>query len=38
MPAAVRVVVTPTDEASRFWAFISITNNDTQQLTLITPQ
>jgi hypothetical protein len=34
----VRVEVEPLTEGSRFWAFIAITNNDTQRTTLITPQ
>jgi len=34
----VRVEVSPVDEATRFWAFASVTNNETQHVTLITPQ
>lgn len=33
----VRVEVIPDSPDTRFWAFISITNNDTQQVTTITP-
>jgi hypothetical protein len=39
--SAVRVTVTPLDttpDAARIWAFISVTNNDTQTITTITPQ
>jgi hypothetical protein len=34
----VRVEVSPVDEATRFWSFASVTNNETQHVTLITPQ
>jgi hypothetical protein len=34
----VRVDVSSVDEATRFWAFASVTNNETQHVTLITPQ
>ncbi len=34
----VRVEVEPRTAGSAFWAYVSITNNDSQQLTLITPQ
>jgi hypothetical protein len=34
----VRVDVSPLGEATRFWAFASVTNNETQHVTLITPQ
>ena len=34
----VRVEVTPQTSGSQFWAFIAITNNETQRTTLITPQ
>jgi hypothetical protein len=33
-----RVEVEPLTEGSRFWAFIAITNNETQRTTLVTPQ
>ena len=36
-PAALRVEVEPLTAGSRFWAFVSITNNDTQRVTLVTP-
>jgi hypothetical protein len=35
---SVRVVVEPLGGGSRYWAFVSITNNDTQHVTLVTPQ
>jgi hypothetical protein len=34
----VRVAIEPLTPGLRFWAFISITNNETQQVTLVTPQ
>jgi len=34
----VRVDVSAVDEATRFWAFASVTNNETQHVTLVTPQ
>ena len=34
----VRVAIEPLMPTSRFWAFISVTNNETQQVTLVTPQ
>lgn len=37
-PSAVRVEITPLNPGSRFWPFVSITNNDTQLVTLVTPQ
>lgn len=33
-----RIDIAPTDPARRFWAFVSIANNTTQQVTTITPQ
>jgi hypothetical protein len=36
--AAVRVEVTPLTAGSRYWAFVSATNNTTNHVTLITPQ
>jgi hypothetical protein len=33
-----RIDVSPTDAARRFWAFVSITNNATQHVTTVTPQ
>jgi hypothetical protein len=33
----VRVEVTPLTEGLRFWTFVSITNNETQHVTTITP-
>ena len=32
-----RVEITPISEGVRFWAFISVTNNETQHITTITP-
>ena len=37
-PPTVRVDVEPLTTGSRYWAFVSITNNDTQRVTLVTPQ
>jgi hypothetical protein len=34
----VRIEVTPITDSLRFWAFAGTTNNDTQHVTLITPQ
>ena len=33
----VRLDIRPVDEALRLWAFVSVTNNDTQQVTTVTP-
>lgn len=33
----VRVEVTPLTPSMRFWAFVSVTNNDTQHVTTVTP-
>lgn len=38
LPAAVRIEVTPLTAGSRFWTFGSVTNNETQFVTLVTPQ
>ncbi|MDQ6803035.1 MAG: hypothetical protein M3041_19710 [Acidobacteriota bacterium] len=37
-PANVRVEIEPLTAGSAFWAYVSITNNDSQQVTLVTPQ
>ncbi|HEV7768749.1 MAG TPA: IPT/TIG domain-containing protein [Thermoanaerobaculia bacterium] len=37
-PATVRIEITPLTEGSRFWSFASVTSNDTQIVTLVTPQ
>jgi len=37
-PALIRVSVEPLTPGSRYWAFVSMTNNDTQLVTLATPQ
>lgn len=37
-PVNVRIDVQPLTAGSRYWAFVSITNNDTQRVTLVTPQ
>jgi hypothetical protein len=37
-PDAVRIEVVPREPGSRYWGFVSITNNDTQLVTLVTPQ
>ena len=33
-----RIEITPVTQGVRFWAFVSVTNNDTQHVTTITPQ
>ena len=33
-----RIEITPVTPGVRFWAFVSVTNNDTQHVTTITPQ
>lgn len=33
----IRLDIRPVDEALRLWAFVSVTNNDTQQATTVTP-
>lgn len=35
---ALRIEVEPLTQGSAFWAFVAVTNNDTQQLTVVTPQ
>ncbi|HYK01845.1 MAG TPA: IPT/TIG domain-containing protein [Thermoanaerobaculia bacterium] len=37
-PEAVRIEITPLTPGSRYWAFASVTNNETQLVTLMTPQ
>jgi hypothetical protein len=37
-PSALRIDVEPLTAGSRYWAFVSITNNETQRVTLVTPQ
>lgn len=37
-PPSMRIEVEPLSSGSRFWAFVSITNNATQRVTLVTPQ
>jgi hypothetical protein len=37
-PAAVRLEIEPLTPNLRFWAFVSVTNNETQHVTVITPQ
>lgn len=34
----VRIAIDPVTPNMRFWAFVSVTNNETQHITLITPQ
>jgi hypothetical protein len=36
--ASVRIQVEPLSAGGRFWAFASVTNNETQHVTLVTPQ
>jgi hypothetical protein len=38
LPPAIQIEVEPLTAGSAFWTFVSVTNNDTQQLTLVTPQ
>jgi hypothetical protein len=38
LPAAIQIEVEPLTAGSTFWTFVSVTNNSTQQLTLVTPQ
>jgi hypothetical protein len=37
-PPQVRIEVTPLTQGSLFWTFVAATNNETQRVTLITPQ
>ncbi|HEU4521109.1 MAG TPA: hypothetical protein VFT12_03840, partial [Thermoanaerobaculia bacterium] len=37
-PRHLRIEVEPLTPGSFFWAFVSVTNNDTQRVTLVTPQ
>jgi hypothetical protein len=37
-PAAVRVRIDPVTPGLRFWAFVSATNNETQHVTVVSPQ
>ncbi len=37
-PAIIRVEIEPLTAGAAFWAYVSITNNDSQQFTLVTPQ
>lgn len=37
-PATIRIAVEPLTPGSRYWTFASITNNETQLVTLVTPQ
>jgi hypothetical protein len=38
VPAALRVEIEPITPGVAFWSYVSITNNDSQQITLVTPQ
>ena len=38
LPSTLRIEIEPRTSGSEFWAFVSITNNETQHLTLVTPQ
>jgi hypothetical protein len=38
LPQTMRIEIQPRSQGSEFWAFVSITNNETQHLTLVTPQ
>jgi hypothetical protein len=37
-PAYVRLEIEPLTAGVAFWSYVSITNNDSQQITLVTPQ
>jgi hypothetical protein len=37
-PQTARIEIQPLTPGSRYWAFVSLTNNDTQLVTLVTPQ
>lgn len=37
-PSRVRIEIEPRSPGSAFWAFISVTNNETQEFTTVTPQ
>ncbi|HYC90613.1 MAG TPA: IPT/TIG domain-containing protein [Thermoanaerobaculia bacterium] len=37
-PATARIEILPRTPGSRYWAFVSLTNNQTQLVTLVTPQ
>ncbi|HEX6100310.1 MAG TPA: IPT/TIG domain-containing protein [Thermoanaerobaculia bacterium] len=37
-PEVARIEIEPLAAASRYWAFVSLTNNETQLVTLVTPQ
>jgi len=37
-PQNIRVEIEPVTSGLAFWAYVSITNNDSQQITLVTPQ
>ncbi|HEX8152273.1 MAG TPA: hypothetical protein VF698_04060, partial [Thermoanaerobaculia bacterium] len=36
-PSALRLEIEPLTPGSRYWAFVSVTNNDTQLVTVVTP-
>lgn len=38
LPPVVRVEIVPLTAGSRYWTFVSLTNNETQLVTLVTPQ
>ncbi len=38
LPAQVRIEIEPLTAGIAFWSYVSITNNDSQQITLVTPQ
>lgn len=37
-PASLRIEIDPQTSGSAFWGYVAITNNDSQQVTLVTPQ
>ncbi len=38
LPAALRAEIEPLTEGSRHWGFISLANNETDLVTIVTPQ
>jgi hypothetical protein len=38
LPSSVRLEIEPLTRGSAFWAYVSVTNNESQQVTLATPQ
>lgn len=36
--AGVKIELTPVTQGMRIWGFVTVTNNDTQQVTTVSPQ